>query len=117
MIKNEGPYLIHCTEGKDRAGFMGVLLGALMDADKEAIVEDYMQSYVNYYGVEKGTEKYNIIAEDVTEMLKVMTGGKDPVNADLSEAAENYLMNGGMTKEQVNSLKNQLSTGIMKQAS
>ena len=117
MIENEGPYLIHCTEGKDRAGFMGVLLGALMDAEKQAIEDDYMQSYINYYGVEKGTEKYNIIAEDVTEMLKVITGGKDPEHADLEKAAEEYLMNGGMTKEQVNSLKNQLSTGVMKKAS
>ena len=117
MIKNEGPYLIHCTEGKDRAGFMGVLLGALMDAENQAIEDDYMQSYINYYGVEKGTEKYNIIAEDVTEMLKVITGGKDPEHADLEKAAEEYLMNGGMTKEQVNSLKNQLSTGVMKKAS
>ena len=117
MIENEAPYLIHCNEGKDRAGFMGVLLGALMDAEKEAIVKDYMQSYVNYYGVEKGTEKYNIIAEDVTEMLKVMTNGKDPASANLSNAAENYLMNGGMTKEQINSLKNKLSTGSMEKAS
>ncbi|MGM0438453.1 MAG: tyrosine-protein phosphatase [Bacillota bacterium] len=117
MIDNEAPYLIHCNEGKDRAGFMGVLLGALMDAEKEVIVEDYMQSYVNYYGVEKGTEKYEIIAKDVTEMLKVMTGGEDPGNADLSEAAENYLMNGGMTKEQINSLKNKLTTGSMEKAS
>ena len=35
---------------------MGVLLNALMDAEKE-------------------TEKYEIIAKDVTEMFKVMTDG------------------------------------------
>ena len=117
MVKNEGPYLVHCTEGKDRAGFMGVLLGALMNADKEALVEDYMQSYVNYYGVEKGTEKYDIIAEDVTEMLKVITADEKPENVDLSQAAESYLINGGMTKEDITTLKNKLATGEMKKAS
>ena len=42
------PYLVHCTEGKDRAGFTSMVLEALMGATKEEIVSDYMQSYVNY---------------------------------------------------------------------
>lgn len=29
LIDNEGPYLIHCNEGKDRAGFVAALLEAL----------------------------------------------------------------------------------------
>ena len=117
MIKNKGPYLFHCTEGKDRAGFMGVLLGSLMGANKDAIVEDYMKSYINYYDVERGTEKYNIIAEDVIEMLKVLTGGKDPDKVNLAKEAKNYLFEGGMTEEQISTLKNKLSTKQIKKAS
>jgi len=37
---------------------------------KDEIVEDYRVSYINYYDVEKDTEKYNLITEDVIEMLK-----------------------------------------------
>jgi len=50
IIANDGPYLIHCTEGKDRAGFVSAVLEALMGADLQEIVADYMKSYENYYG-------------------------------------------------------------------
>ena len=54
LSKKEPPYLIHCNEGKDRAGFTSMILEALAGADPNAIVEDYMLSYVNYYGTEPG---------------------------------------------------------------
>jgi len=53
LIENEGPYLVHCTEGKDRAGFVSAVLEALMGASLEEIIDDYMLSYENYYGVKK----------------------------------------------------------------
>lgn len=115
MIENEGPYDFHCTEGKDRAGFMGALLGSLMGATQDEIVEDYMQSYINYYGVEKGTDKYDIITEDVLAMLKIINGNQDLENADLVLGAEAYLVEGGMTFKQVASLKSKLSTKIIEE--
>ena len=115
MIENEGPYLFHCTEGKDRAGFMGALLGALMNASREEIIEDYMQSYINYYGVEEGTEKYDLITEDVLTMLKVITGTDNLEEADLSAGAEEYLSKGGMSAEEIEMLKDILSTGMEKE--
>jgi len=115
MIENKGPYLFHCTEGKDRAGFMGALLGALMNASREEIVEDYMQSYINYYGVEEDTEKYDLITEDVLTMLKVITGTDNLEEADLSAGAEEYLSKGGMSAEEIEMLKDILSTGMEKE--
>ncbi len=112
MSENKGPYHFHCTEGKDRAGFFAALLEALMGASKDEIVEDYMQSYINYYGVDKGTDKYKLISEDVLAMLKVITGAADLDKAELSAAAEGYLLSGGMTAEQVKALKANLSTGL-----
>lgn len=112
MAENDGPYLFHCTEGKDRTGFFAALMESLMGATKEEIVEDYMQSYINYYGVEKGTDKYNLISQDVLDMLKVIAGEEDLDNVDLSSAAEKYLISGGMTEEQIAALKTNLSTAI-----
>ena len=63
MAENEGPYLVHCTEGKDRAGFVSALLECLMGADADAVVADYMVTYFNYYGVEPGSERYASIAQ------------------------------------------------------
>ncbi len=112
MADHSGPYLIHCTEGKDRTGFVAALLEALMGATKDEIVADYMESYLNYYDVQPGTEKYNLIAQDVLGMLKVITGATDLDKADLAAGARNYLLAGGMKAEQIDSLMTHLSTPI-----
>ncbi|MFT5873147.1 MAG: protein tyrosine/serine phosphatase/S-adenosylmethionine hydrolase [Clostridium sp.] len=112
MSENKGPYLFHCTEGKDRAGFFAAIIGSLMGASKEEIVEDYMQSYINYYGVQKGTDQYKLISEDVLAMIKVIAVTGDLDKADLSSAAKNYLISGGMTAKQIETLKTNLSTNI-----
>jgi hypothetical protein len=36
LASHEGPYLIHCTEGKDRAGFVSALLECLIGAGAES---------------------------------------------------------------------------------
>ena len=52
---NKGTYYVHCTEGKDRAGFVSALLECpLMGATYDEVVADYMVTYYNYYGVEPG---------------------------------------------------------------
>lgn len=112
IAEMDGPYLFHCTEGKDRAGYFAALAEALMGATKDEIVKDYMQSYINYYGVEEGTDKYNLISEDVLAMLKVIAGTDNLDNANLSAAAEKYLLSGGMSAEQLKKLKTNLSTEI-----
>lgn len=109
MAKNKGPYLFHCTEGKDRTGFYAALLGSLMGATKEEIVKDYMISYKNYYGVQKGTEKYTVISKDVTEMLKYIAGTDKLTKDNLTKGARAYLVSGGMTKSEIKALKANLA--------
>ena len=112
MAENDGPYLFHCTEGKDRAGFFAALIEALMGASKDEIVEDYMQSYINYFGISKDSVQYNTISNDVIEMLKAIAGTEDLDNVDLLKAAEDYLVKGGVDIEKINALKDKLSTEI-----
>ena len=71
MAENEGPYLIHCTEGKDRTGFVCMLLEALAGATYEEIVDDYMITYYNYYGItgQGDKAKYDIIVSDVLDPM------------------------------------------------
>ena len=38
LAHSEPPYCVHCTEGKDRAGFTVMLLAALMGAELEEII-------------------------------------------------------------------------------
>lgn len=114
MSKNPAPYLFHCTEGKDRTGFYGALLGAFMKGTKEEIVADYMQSYVNYYHVKKGTKQYKLISEDVLAMLKYIAKTDNLDKVDLSKAAVNYMREGKMTTAEIKALRKNLSTSVKK---
>lgn len=107
----EAPYLIHCTEGKDRAGFTSMLLSALMGATQEEIVADYMTSYTNYYGFDAASDpdKYNMIAEkNVMDMLRTVMGlekGAAVDNAAIAAGAEQYLLKHGMAQDAIDALK------------
>ncbi len=111
LSEHEGPYLVHCTEGKDRAGFAAMLLEALAGAKKDDIVADYMLSYVNYYHIDPTADaaKYQMIAEkNVMEMLRTVAGlekGASLDNVDLAKAAEVYLTSHGMSEAAVAALK------------
>ncbi len=106
------PYLIHCTEGKDRAGFVSALFECLLGFPYEAVVDDFMLSFDNYYGVNEETDarKYGFIFDNnIAEMLPVITGGEDPETADLSAAASAYLIKHGMSEEALSMLLSKLS--------
>ena len=112
LSKNEGPYLVHCNEGKDRAGFTSALLSALMGLTYDEISSDYMTSYENYYHVEKGTEQYEAVKRsNIDSMLSFIAGveTKDLENVDLAGKAEEFLIAIGMEKSDIDTLKSKLS--------
>lgn len=92
IINNKGKFLIHCLEGKDRTGFVCLLLEALSGASIEELEKDYMETYKNYYGVtgEKTPEKYKAIKEakfdDYIDYLLSIHNKESMV-----KAAESYL--------------------------
>ncbi len=106
----EGPFLVHCVEGKDRTGFVCAVIEALAGATYDEIVDDYMITYYNYYGIDKRSDpvKYRIIKEkNIDVMLEFIAGdnGADITNADYSVCADSYLTGIGLTREEVNALK------------
>ena len=113
LAQGDTPYLVHCLEGKDRAGFAAMVLEALMGWREEEIVADYMRSYTNYYGIEPGTEKYELIAEkNIEEMLCILAGlesGASLAGTDLRAAAEAYLLSHGMAEQSLTQLEDKLA--------
>ena len=109
------PYCVHCLEGKDRAGFTVMLLAALMGAELEEIIDDYMLSFYNYYGIDQETEpeRYEaVLNNNLLAMLYHVTGVKtyeELAQADLESAATEYLLDAGMTGDDILTLKNNLS--------
>ncbi|MBR2801424.1 MAG: tyrosine-protein phosphatase [Erysipelotrichaceae bacterium] len=113
MAEQEGPYLIHCTEGKDRTGFVCMLLEALSGASYQEIVDDYMLTYDNYYeiNIEKDPAKYDIILEkNLNDMIRVVVNDekKDITKTDLKASAEAFLLRIGMAEESLAMLEGRL---------
>ena len=112
LAEHETPFLVHCTEGKDRAGFASMMLEMLAGFSADEIIADYMLSYTNYYRVEEGTEKYDMIAEkNIKEMMLTVAGlkkGTDLRNIDWKTAGERYLTAHGMSVDAIAMLEAKL---------
>ena len=115
LAQNDPPYSIHCTEGKDRAGFVAMILGALMGAELQEIVDDYMLSFYNYYGITKENEPERYMAMLNTNLYAMLyhvtdvNSYEELTQVDLESAITKYLLDAGMTEEDIVTLKNKLS--------
>ena len=109
MAENDAPYLIHCTEGKNRAAYLSMIIECLMGANIDEITNDYMLSFYNYYGITSNTEQYDIIKNnDIIKQIKTTFNISDVSNANLSELCEKYLISIGVTEEDIQKLKSKL---------
>ena len=99
--------------GKDRAGFVSALLECLMGATYDEVVADYMTTYVNYYHLEEGGEQYEAVKNsNIVSILTNITGaaeGTDLTTVDLAAAAEDYMLDAGLTADEVTALKANLA--------
>ncbi|MCC6093552.1 MAG: tyrosine-protein phosphatase [Eubacterium sp.] len=115
MTKSDGPVLIHCVEGKDRTGFACALIMALADASCDEILNDYMITYDNYYGISKqsASDKYDAIEQSkgydillyILHQSNPDATDTDLKNASFKESAEAYLKNGGLNDAQINEIE------------
>ncbi|MCR4632675.1 MAG: tyrosine-protein phosphatase [Erysipelotrichaceae bacterium] len=110
LMEQEGPYLIHCTEGKDRTGFVCAILECLTGASVEEVVADYMKTYENYYGIKLGTFVYDrTVKRNLLKDLGRAFQSEDLFKEDLRSCAEAYLEKIGLSEEEVGRLKEKLS--------
>ena len=107
MCQHQGPYLVHCVEGKDRTGFVCMLIEALAGASEEELIRDYIITYDNYYNITKANEpaKYdavvNVKAKDMITTLRNAADSSRTKTPTLKECAEDYLKAGGLSAEQI----------------
>ena len=122
MSKNEGPYYIHCIEGKNRTGFILAVIEGLMGASYEEMVKDHMITFANYYGIteESDKEKYDLIkARYIDSVLRYIADG-DPYTGggtielrdlDWVNIMGRYLERNGMSDEDMHNLYDRLFSG------
>lgn len=113
MAEFAGPYLIHGTQGVERTGYLCMMLEALMGADKEEILADYMRSYADYYQLDPGSETWATLEDQATGYLMLCTGIWNEAAldaADLSQGVQRYLVDTvGLTAGQVTDLQAHLA--------
>ena len=105
-----GVYAVHCTEGKDRAGFVCALLECLMGAPYDEVVADYMTTFYNYYGVTADDARYDTIANsNIVKSLQRAFDVTDLQSAGLAAEAEDYMKAIGLSDAELAALKANLS--------
>ena len=110
MAEMDGPYLVHCTEGKDRTGFVCMLIEALAGTSYQDMVDDYMLTYDNYYKITEQSDKakYDVILDkNLVSMIRsvVNDDSVDITKADLVPYVEKFLLDAGMTEQQLEAFK------------
>lgn len=104
---NDGPYLIHCKEGKDRTGILCAIIECFAGASAAEVEYDYMLTYRNFYNVKPtdGANTYNIVLKkNLFKTLCDLYGVDDLESADLVKEAEEYLVSAGLTQDELDSL-------------
>lgn len=109
VMQNKGPYLINCTLGKDRTGYVSMLIEALAFATKDELERDYMLSFINLHQLDPNDiAKYNLIRDLKLSNYICYLANVDTLN-DLTDeklhtGAINYLLDGGMSKDEISVL-------------
>ena len=115
IAQNPGVYAIHCTEGRDRAGFAVAILECLIGATYDEVADDYMVSFYNMFGVTKDDERYEpILSGNLAKTLKsAFTFTKKDKKKELSSMnlasyAKKYLKSIGLTSKEIKKIKKNL---------
>jgi hypothetical protein len=63
ITESEGKTAINCYLGKDRTGIFCAIMLALTGSSYEEVKTEYMLSYVNLFGIDMGSEEYEVLGK------------------------------------------------------
>ena len=99
-------YGIHGKESKNRVGYVVAILQAITGSTIDEIINEYMLSFENLYGVQKNRAQYDELAKSVKYMFANINGGKMPNDKNLQKVVEKYLLkNVGLSAAKLEALK------------
>jgi hypothetical protein len=61
IMDNDGPYLVHCNVGRDRTGFVILLLQALCNCTPDEMKECEARAFCNLYHIDPNTTEYKTL--------------------------------------------------------
>ncbi|MBO7409766.1 MAG: tyrosine-protein phosphatase [Candidatus Methanomethylophilaceae archaeon] len=104
IIDNDGPYLIHCNVGRDRTGFVCLLLQALCGCTPDQMMNDEAKAFANLYHIETGSKEFNTVIrctydrnmyliahpDRIPDILQIDWNNIDVSSVDTEAAARSY---------------------------
>lgn len=108
LVNSDGGVLFHCTAGKDRTGVISALILSICGVDENDIIANYEVTYT-YVQNEDFLEKYQKHFRYSKEQY--MKTFLDKLKEKYG-TSENYLLDCGITEEEINKLKNKFCKEI-----
>ena len=62
-MDNDGPYLVHCNVGRDRTGFVVLLLQSLCGCSADEMRECESRAFCNLYHIEAGSPEHETVMD------------------------------------------------------
>lgn len=101
MSSQNAPLLLHCSAGKDRAGFASALFLSSLGVDRETIIQDYLLT--NEYL----QDKYESLITSMPILTPLLEAKREYIEAAFNEIDKNY---GGIEKYLTDNLDVNLNT-------
>ncbi len=98
--KSNYPILFHCTYGRDRTGTLAFVLNGLLGVSKKNLFRDYELSFLTRKGSSKAAEYISKF-----DRLYDRMASYNDKSMPLSYNIECFLMNAGVTEEEIQSIK------------
>jgi len=104
ILDNDGAYLIHCNVGRDRTGFVVLLLQALCGCTAEEMSANEAQAFCNLCHIKEGTQEYDVVVDctydrnmylianpdKIDDMFTIDWNNIDVSSVDTAKAAYSY---------------------------
>lgn len=79
IMDNDGPYLIHCNAGRDRTGFVVLLLQSLCGCSAEQMAVDEAMAFSNLYRIDKGTLEFTYVVKNTYDRNMYLMANYDQI--------------------------------------
>lgn len=108
IAENKPPYLVFCSEGRDRTGLFVALLQVLCGVDLSRIMSDYTYSFVLSCNDAINEEFIVNIEKNIMMNLCLILGVKEVTQESLPRDAEKFLLSTGLKYELICKAKSRI---------
>lgn len=108
------PVIFHCAVGRDRTGTLAVTLYLLLGIDLDQIRQDYVVSFFSSACNGASLETYCESMEALIDYYSYYKSKDGTNTGTVYERAERYALDIGLTKDEINSIRNNLLEDVKK---